>query len=184
MRLFVAVEIPQEVKTTLEGFLKPLRATAKLSWSRVDNLHITTQFIGEWPEARLDEIQRALAGVPARGAIDIRVMGIGWFPNERRPRVLWAGIEGNDGGDGLRALAGDTREALTKIGVKVEERAFTPHLTLARIREPVPLGALREAIEASPFASGFDFGAFRAGTFYLYLSAGGRYTQLAGFGLE
>jgi 2'-5' RNA ligase len=182
MRLFVAVEIPQEVKTTLEAFLKPLRATAKLSWSRLDNLHITTQFIGEWPEARLDEINHALAGVPARGAIDIAVKGIGWFPDERRPRVFWAGIEGDDGG--LRALAADTREALVKIGVPIEERAFTPHLTLARIREQIPLGALREAIVSSPFARDFAFGAFRAGTFYLYLSAGGRYTQLAGFGLE
>jgi 2'-5' RNA ligase len=181
MRLFVAVEIPQEVKTTLEGFLKPLRATAKLSWSRLDNLHITTQFIGDWPEARLDEIKRALAGVPARSAIDIRVKGIGWFPNERRPRVFWAGI---DGDDGLRALARDTQEAIAKAGAPLEERAFTPHLTLARIREPVPLGALREAIQSSPFARGFHFGAFRAAAFYLYLSAGGRYTQLAGFGLK
>ena len=181
MRLFVAVEIPQEVKTTLEGFLKPLRATAKLSWSRLDNLHITTQFIGEWPEARLDEIERALAGVPARGAIDIAVKGIGWFPNERRPRVLWAGI---GGGEPLRALAQATGEGLAKAGVAIEERAFTPHLTLARIREPLLLGALREAIESSPFARDFAFGAFRAGTFYLYLSSGGRYTQLAGYGLE
>ena len=132
MRLFVAVEIPHELRMALDSFLKPLRATAKLSWSRLENLHITTQFLGEWPEARLDEIKQALA----------------------------------------------------KDGVAIEERAFTPHLTLARIREPVPLDALREAIESSPFARGFHFGAFRAGTFYLYLSAGGRYTQLAGFGLE
>ncbi len=165
----------------LDSFLKPLRPTAKLSWSRLDNLHITTQFIGEWPEARLDEIKQALAGVPARGAIDIRVKGIGWFPNERRPRVLWAGI---DGGEPLRALAQATGEALAKAGVAIEERAFTPHLTLARIREREPLGALHRAIEAFPSGCGFDFGAFRAGTFYLYLSAGGKYTQLAGFGLE
>ncbi len=181
MRLFVAVEIPHELRMALDSFLKPLRATAKLSWSRLENLHITTQFIGEWPEARLDEIKQALAGVPARGTIDIRVKGIGWFPNEQRPRVLWVGI---DGGEPLRALARETGEALAKDGVAIEERAFTPHLSLARIREPVPLDALREAIESSPFARGFHFGAFRAGTFYLYLSAGGRYTQLAGFGLE
>jgi RNA 2',3'-cyclic 3'-phosphodiesterase len=184
MRLFVAVDVPNDVKKALDSLLKPLRSTAKLSWSRLDNLHITTQFIGEWPEARLDEIKRALVGVPVRGAIDVAVKGIGWFPNERRPRVFWAGVEGNDGGEALRALAQDTREALTRIGVPLEERAFTPHLTLARIREQVPLGALQAAIESSRLAGDFHFGAFRATTFYLYLSAGGKYTQLAGFPLE
>ena len=165
----------------LDSFLKPLRPTAKLSWTRLDNLHITTQFIGEWPEERLDEIKQALAGVPARGAIDIAVKGIGWFPNDRRPRVFWAGIEG---GDALRALARDTGQALAQIGVPLEEREFSPHLTLARMRDPVPLGVLRQALRSFPSGCGFDFGAFRADRFRLYLSAGGKYTQLAEFPLE
>lgn len=179
MRLFVAVDIPPDVKTALDSFLKPLRPTAKLSWSRLDHLHITTQFIGEWPEARLDEIRQALAAVPAHNAIDIAVKGVGWFPNERRPRVFWAGV---DGGEPLRTLARETGQALTEIGVPIEEREFSPHLTLARVRESVPLGALREALRTS--AARFDFGAFRAREFHLYLSADGKYTRLARFPLE
>jgi RNA 2',3'-cyclic 3'-phosphodiesterase len=181
MRLFAAVDIPEDVKIALDSFLKRLRPTAKLSWTRLDNLHITTQFIGEWPEERLDEIKQALAGVPVRGAIDIAVKGIGWFPNDRRPRVFWAGI---DGGDALRTLARDTGQALAKIGVPIEEREFSPHLTLARMRDPVPLGALRQALGSLPSGCGFDFGAFRADRFCLYLSANGKYTQLAEFPLE
>ena len=181
MRLFVAVDIPQELKAALDSFLKPLRATAKLSWSRLDNLHITTQFIGDWPEARLEEMKLALAAVPTDGPIDIAIKGIGWFPNERRPRVFWAGV---DGGDRLRKLARDTGAALAKLGVPIEDRAYSPHLTLARIRESVPLDALQQALRKFPSGCGFDFGGFRVGHFFLYLSAGGKYTQLAAYSLE
>jgi 2'-5' RNA ligase len=179
MRLFTAVDIPDDVKAALDSFQKRLRPTAKLSWSHVDKLHITTKFIGEWPEAQLPELTRALAGVPACGGIDIAVRGFGWFPDARRPRVFWVGVEG---GERLHALAQATEQAVAKLGVPVEERAYAPHLTLARIREKVPLGALHHMLQSFP--SGLDFGAFRATRFFLYLSAGGHYTQLAGFPLE
>jgi 2'-5' RNA ligase len=181
MRLFAAVDIPEEVKMALESFLKPLRPAAKLSWTRPENLHITTQFIGEWPEVRLDEVKRALAAIPFRGAFEIAVKGIGWFPDARRPRVFWAGV---DGGDALRTLARLTGQALAAIGVLIEDRPYSPHLTLARIRERVPLEGLHRAIGAFPSGCGFDFGAFRAANFCLYLSAGGKYTRLAAFPLD
>ena len=181
MRLFVAIEIPEDVKEALGSFQKRLRSTAQLSWSPVENLHITTKFIGEWPEARMDEVTRALAGVRAGGPIEIRVKGIGWFPNERRPRVFWGGVEG---GESLRGLAQATDQAVAKLGVPAEVRPFAPHLTLARIREAVPLEALQETLRTLPAGCGFDFGAFRASRFFLHLSAGGKYTQLSGFRLE
>ena len=120
-------------------------------------------------------MNRALAATPAPGPIEIAVRGLGWFPNERRPRVFWAGI---DGGEPLRSLAHATEQAVAQLGVPVEERPYSPHLTLARIKEAVPLDALRKALQAE---SGFDFGSFRASSFFLYLSANGRYTQLARF---
>ena len=181
MRLFAAVDIPEEVKMALDSFLKPLRPAAKLSWSHPENLHITTQFIGEWPEGRLDEVKGALAAIRFRGPLEITVKGIGWFPEARRPSVFWAGV---DGGDALRTLARLTGQALSAIGVHLEERPYSPHLTLARIRERVPLDMLHRAIEAFPSGCGFDFGAFRAANFCLYLSAGGHYTRLAAFPLE
>jgi 2'-5' RNA ligase len=186
MRLFAAIDIPDDIKAALDAFQRRLRSTAKLSWSPVANLHITTKFIGEWPEARLEEMTRALAGVPVAGPIEIAVKGIGWFPNQRKPRVFWAGV---DGGEPLRALARATDQAVAELGVPVEERPYSPHLTLARIREAVPgeavtLDALHDTLRTLPAGCGFDFGAFRASRFFLYLSAGGKHTQLAGFPLE
>jgi 2'-5' RNA ligase len=181
MRLFTAIDIPPDLTEALRSFVSRLRPTAKISWSRLENLHVTTKFIGEWPEQRLDEMKRALASVPVTGSIEIAVKGLGWFPDERRPRVFWAGVEG---GEALRILARSTEEAMAELGVPMEGRGYSPHLTLARVREAVALDRLHQAIKSFPSGCGFDFGSFRATRFFLYLSAGGRYTQLAGFPLE
>lgn len=181
MRLFVAIEIPAEIKDALRCFVDRLRPSAKIGWSPVENLHVTTKFIGEWPEPRLDEMKRALTAVPVKGAIEIKVKGLGWFPNQRRPRVFWAGVQG---GDPLQTLARATEQAVARLGVPIEERVYSPHLTLARVREAIPLDSLHQTIESFPAGCGFDFGSFSATQFFLYLSAGGKYTQLAGFPLD
>src|ERR1700684_2330789 len=93
MRLFTAVEIPSEIKARLQVFVKRLRPAAKLAWSPVENLHVTTKFIGEWPEPRLGEVKAALATVVSPAPLEIAIRGVGWFPNPRNPRVLFAGIE-------------------------------------------------------------------------------------------
>jgi 2'-5' RNA ligase len=176
MRLFTAIDLPEEVRTNLRVLLGRWKPLARINWSPTANLHITTKFIGEWPEARLDEMKRALAAIPRAGAIEIAVRGLGWFPNDRRPRVFWAGVEG---GEPLANLARATEQAVAALGVPAEDRIFSPHLTLARIREAVPLDALRSAIVKTTA----DFGSFHATDFFLYLSAGGRYTRLAAFSL-
>lgn len=183
MRLFTAIDIPEDVRANLRALLARWKPLAPIHWSPVRNLHITTKFIGEWPEARIDEIKTALSAIPCKGPIEIEVRGLGWFPNDRRPRVLWVGIReaGEGAGERLMNLVRATEQALAALGVPVEERPFAPHLTLARIREAVPLDALRSAIVKK---TGADFGAFRAEEFSLYLSAGGRYTQLAAFPLR
>jgi 2'-5' RNA ligase len=181
MRLFVAIDIPAEIRDALRCFVDRLRPAARIGWSPVDNLHVTTKFIGEWPKTRLDEITRTLTSVPVTGAIEIGIKGLGWFPNARRPRVFWAGVEG---GEPLRFLAQATEQAVARLGVPIEERAYSPHLTLARISEAIPLDRLHQTIESFPAGCGFNFGSFSATQFFLYLSAGGKYTQLAGFPLE
>ena len=175
MRLFAAIDIPEEVRRNLRDLIGRLRPTAAIAWSRVENMHITTKFIGEWPEDRLEEMKLALRGAGSPGAIEIRVRGLGWFPNLRNPRVFWAGIES---GPALAMLAKSTETAVAKIGVPVEEREFSPHLTLARIRDRVPLEALLRAIGALPQP---DFGSFAATSFSLYLSRDGQYTKLSEF---
>ena len=180
MRLFTALDISDEVKDSLRAFVARLRPLAALQWSPVENLHITTKFIGEWPEERLDDMKRALASVPMPVPLAISVRGFGWFPSERSPRVFWAGIEG---GEALFALAREIEQAVAALGVPLEPRVYAPHLTLARIRETLPLDSLHKALDSLP-ATRCDFGSFHASRFFLYQSAAGQYTRLASFPLD
>ena len=178
MRLFTAIDIPPEIGNKLRALVDRLRPLADLKWNLADDLHLTIKFIGEWPEDRLDELQRTLAGVDISQPVEIQVRGLGWFPNPRRPHVFWAGIEA---GETLKTLARSTEQAVAKLGVPVEDRPYSPHLTLARIKDRTPLGALRDAIHGLESQA---FGAFRASAFFLYLSSNGKYTRLAEFRLS
>jgi 2'-5' RNA ligase len=174
MRLFVGLPIPDPVQSSLRALLNRLRPLADFRWSPVENLHVTTKFIGEWPESRLDELKRALATATAPGPVDIAVRGLGWFPNPHHPRVFWAGVEG---GEALRSLAAATDEAAARLGIVKEDRAFRPHLTLARLKAPTtPLESIRRGVAS---LDSQDFGGFRARASVLYLSAQGKYTSLA-----
>ena len=177
MRLFAAIDIPGEVQSRLGSLLDRLRPAAKLSWSTVEKLHITTKFIGEWPDGRLEDMKAALAKVTAPGMLRIAVSGLGWFPDSRNPRVFWVGVEG---GEELKTLARETEQAVGAIGVPVEDREYTPHLTLARNRNRARVDGLVKLVTALPST---DFGAFEANAFYLYRSRAGRYSKLAEFSL-
>src|SRR5436305_1660565 len=93
MRLFTGLDLPADLVTNLGELLRTLKPTAKITWSRPENLHITTKFIGELDEARLGDLKQALAGVPRRGAISVRVRRVGFFPNPHSPCNFWCGIE-------------------------------------------------------------------------------------------
>jgi RNA 2',3'-cyclic 3'-phosphodiesterase len=179
MRLFTGIELPVEIKSRLRRLLDTLRPTARIKWSPVGNLHVTTKFIGEWPDERVDELVAALHALAPRAAVHIAVRNLGWFPNPSSPRVFWAGL---DAGPGLAELARETERSLEPLGVAVEGRAYSPHLTLARIKEPVSLTALRDAVET---LAGPDFGQFLADRFFLYQSTlnpnGAEYLQIAEF---
>lgn len=181
MRLFTGIDLSEEVVDRLERLLAQLRPTAHLKWSPVYNLHITTKFIGEWPEQRLEEIGQVLHGLNQREHFDVSVGGLGWFPNPHKPRVFWAGVHG---GTALTELAAATASLLEPLGVAQETRPFAPHLTLARITDAAPLQPMRQAI--AQLAS-VEFGSFRAERFHLYLSqpgaAGTVYTKLSEYPL-
>ncbi len=118
MRLFTGIELPAEIKTRLARLLDTLRPTARIKWSPVDNLHVTTKFIGEWPDERVDELVAALRSLPPREKVHIAVRNLGWFPNPRSPRVFWAGLEA---GPGLAELARETERSLVRLGVSARE---------------------------------------------------------------
>ena len=185
LRLFVALDIPQEVRDSLAALrarLEPLGRTAR--WVRIDGAHITLKFIGEVSDERADEIRATLAGILTSTprfapftTITLRFAGLGFFPNERRPRVLWAGIEA---GPELAQLAGAVDGALVPLGVPTEAREFRPHLTLARFESPAGLEPLRAA--AAELATA-EFGRATIDAFHLYRSilnrSGAEYTRLA-----
>ena len=181
MRLFTAIDIPPDVKATLATLIDPLRPLAKLHWIPVEKLHITTKFIGEWPdkpEARLDELKRALSAVRSSGPVEIAIRRIGWLPNPRSARMLYTGVETNDS---LTALAAATEQAAASIGVPIEDRIYRPHVTLARTRKRVPLDALKQALAGIELSA---IGSYRASSFALYLSAAGKYTKLQEFSIN
>lgn len=178
MRLFVGIHIPPEINENLLRFMERLRPLARLRWSPAENLHITTKFIGEWPDNRLSEIESTLLGLEKSGPIDIAIRGTGWFPDANRPRVFWARVTSME--KALNSLARVTETALLPLGIAADERKFSPHLTLARIGESASLEALRLALRSEQS----EFGEFRARQFFLYLSAAGAYAKLLAFPLE
>jgi len=188
VRLFVALEIPSAVRDNFAAFLSEMRAlTEKLGerstrWVRTENLHVTLKFIGEVAEAKLAAIRTALSTVPSAAPIDVSFRGLGFFPNENRPTVLWAGL---DASSHLSTFAGDIDSALTTMGIAKEKRAFVPHLTLARFAAPLLHEKLRAAIQKNRERA---FGSFQASEFHLIESklkpSGAEYTSLASFPLR
>jgi len=178
MRLFVALDIPEDVRSLLAALAAKLRpACRNARWVRIEGLHVTLKFIGETSAEKTEMIKTALASIPSRAPIPMQFHGLGFFPHERRPRVLWAGIEA---GTDLAALAAAVETSLGVLGIPREDRAFSPHLTLARFDTPRGLDALHAAVEK---VGAIEFGATTAKEFHLYQSilkpGGAEYTRLA-----
>lgn len=180
MRLFVALEISEEIRDAIAALvreLKPLDDSWK--WTRVENLHVTLKFLGEIPFEKLEKFETSLRSVSCEWPIVVKFRNLGFFPNERRPRVLWAGMES---ARGLSSLAKAIEEALAKLGMAREEREFTPHLTLARSKEGKVSTRLRDALAKH---STSEFGEMNASAFHLIesklKSAGAEYTTLESF---
>lgn len=164
MRLFTAIDLSDEMLLRLERLLTALRGEALIKWSPLDNLHITTKFIGSWPDVRLGELEAALGEVELPAPFPIELRGLDWFPNSRFPRVLSLGVSG---GEALTGLAQAIEERLAKLGVPRESREYRPHLTLARISGPTPLSRLHARVtEMNPAA----LGTFVARAYHLYRS--------------
>ncbi|MCC7236038.1 MAG: RNA 2',3'-cyclic phosphodiesterase [Bryobacterales bacterium] len=164
MRLFTGLDLPASAAAGLADLIARLKPHALIRWSRAGNLHITTKFIGEWPEERLEELKLALDGVHGSGPISFSPKGLGWFPNPHSPRIFWVAIQP---AAPLAALATATEEALAPLGVQRERRPYTPHLTLARIEPGSDIAPLRRAVAQLPPV---DTGELETTHFHLYES--------------
>ncbi len=133
MRLFIAIDLPDTVKDQL-GTLQTRISTAR--WVSRQQMHVTLCFLGETD--RIDDIKAALAGVKAP-PFALTLSGVGRFPTRRKqpPRVLWVG---SDPSPALHELHQQVTDAMSRLGFAPEDRPFSPHITLARLktREPLP----------------------------------------------
>ena len=184
MRLFVAIDVPQAVRQALGELIARLRTESRgAKWVRPEAMHVTLKFIGEVEPGKVDAIRAALRDVHSGEAVDLNFRALGFFPNERRPRVLWCGIAASPN---LARLAVDVDEALKPLKIPAESRKFAPHLTLARFPldrgEP---GAEDKLVRAADEMKSYEFGSTRETEFHLIHSqlkpSGAEYTRLESF---
>jgi RNA 2',3'-cyclic 3'-phosphodiesterase len=131
MRLFVAVEVPAEIREQIGlGVERLRRELPPARWVRSEGIHLTLKFLGECEESLPGALaERARPLLAARGPGGVALAGGGFFPDRRRPRVAWLG----GSAPGLEAIAADVDAAATSLGVNPETRPFSLHVTLARL---------------------------------------------------
>ena len=145
IRCFVAIEIPQSI----QGLLKPLQICLqskirKASWTKPGNFHLTLKFLGDVRPETVDVVSEAIQNVAdAQAPFSIQLGGVGAFPNLMRPRVLWVGIK--HGVLTVSHLAKAVNLELKHLGFPTDNR-FHPHLTLARLRDPMNLEPLKDVL--------------------------------------
>ena len=151
MRAFVAVPLDAATRAAVAPAAEAHRAQAAglaVSWVAPANLHLTVKFVGQVEDTRLQTVIDALhTAVQRHAAFAMDVDGLGAFPSMTRPRVLWAGVRA--GGGALAALAASVDEALAPLGFAREDRPFSPHITVGRVREPRRSPALAEGLAAA-----------------------------------
>ena len=163
MRVFIAVDLPAEIRnelTKLQRELEPVTDSAR--WVAPESIHVTLKFIGEIAEKRLDEIDAAVTGFTWKSFV-ITVRGVGFFPGNRSPRVFWAGMEAPT----MQNLAEELDSRMERLGFEKEKRAFRPHITLARARDSRIDSSL---VAASAKYAEYDFGSFTVDRMFLFKS--------------
>jgi len=153
VRLFLAINFPADVRRDIVAATAPLRDCApELGWVDETRLHLTLKFFDDQPQETADAICAATVRVASRHReLVMQLGGIGAFPNFRRSRVVWMGVEQDPR---LELLHHDTEVAYESLGFDVEGRPFRPHLTLARVKHPLPEERVRCLTGA---ARGIDF---------------------------
>jgi 2'-5' RNA ligase len=189
MRIFIGIDLDGEIRGRIAGFLDGVRGFAPLvRWVNPESLHITLKFIGEQKPEQVEAVRERLRQIKAP-SLEIRFAGYGFFPTARSPRVFWIGIES---GPQLAHLARDVDAVVAEFGIPREERAFSPHLTLARgaggsgsprwrkgDRPNSDFAELDKRLTAMP---ALEFGTMTAREFVLYQSQlspkGSKYSKL------
>jgi RNA 2',3'-cyclic 3'-phosphodiesterase len=180
IRAFLAIRPTDDVIGRLTEMQSELAESgADVRWVSAETMHLTIQFLGEVQESEVPEIERGLRqGLGALSPFDIECRGLGVFPSQKRPRVVWVGLHGA----GIGTLAERTEIVLSPLGFPPQERELNPHVTLGRVRSARGWDALGRLLKASGDRS---FGTSRIDHITLYRSQlrpdGAIYTPLVRF---
>lgn len=184
MRSFIAIELPERVKSALTELQRELKqCKADIRWVKSDSIHLTLKFLGDIDDKIIDRIVEATkAACIGYGRFDLETRGVGMFPDARAPRVLWVGISDNDSLTGLQKSIEDD---LAELGFSLEKRRFRPHLTLGRFRSSFGKEGLYDKIEENKDIS---LGLIEVKSIFLIKSeltpSGAEYTKIAGIDLK
>jgi RNA 2',3'-cyclic 3'-phosphodiesterase len=153
LRAFIALEIPASIQDAIQQQTAALRKSADSSvvrWVPAENLHLTLKFLGDGSTSNLQFITQMLNHEVSQHSIfQMEISGLGAFPNSRRPRVIWVGIRAPEV---LSALARSLEAASARLGYPPEERPFSAHLTIGRVKQTVSstdLQRVRAALEST-----------------------------------
>jgi 2'-5' RNA ligase len=184
MRCFISVNLDEALKGEIHKAVERLRdEKADVKWVPAGNLHITLKFLGNADEETVARLEERLSPLAERhGSFRMSLHGMGLFPDRRRPRVVW--IDLIDAGR-LTEIQRDIEQTASSLGFEREDRPFSPHLTIGRIRSPKGTSSLLGAIET---LKDKDFGNIEVNAVSLMKSdlkpTGAQYTTLAEFHLR
>jgi 2'-5' RNA ligase len=186
MRTFIAIDLPEYIHAALGQKQAAFRAACPdARWTRPEGIHLTLKFLGEISEERVKQVTEVLAGLGAVEKFSIEVKGFGFFPDARRPRVFWVGLEAPPA---LGELVRRVEAAMEKLGFAPEDRPFAPHLTLARFKTPRPQPTLKALLEREGEVGNLQpplLGRFEVSEFFLFESKlsphGAEYRKVARF---
>jgi len=170
LRAFIAVELPLEIRQNVQQATSSLRRDtgSLIRWMALENMHLTLKFLGDIPSSNVKALTQLIhAQADSFNSFDIHLTGIGSFPNPKRPRVIYIGIHPPAE---LEAFQRQMESATRRLGYNQEERAFTPHLTIGRVRQHVSADdqqKIRRALEESTIDS---LGKARVNSVHLYKS--------------
>jgi len=147
MRAFIAIEVPKDVKENIGGIIEKMKKfDAKVKWVKPENLHVTLKFLGEVQERYIGNLasltEDALKG---KSSFEVHFGGTGSFPGGKNPRVIWIGT--SKGWEREKELAESIDEKLSKAGYEKEEREFSSHMTIGRVKERRNIEALLKALD-------------------------------------
>ncbi len=153
VRTFIAVPVPDSVRRSITSLLAPLkRLDADVKWVRPESLHLTLKFLGDVETGRVPAVGDGVAeAVAGERAFSLQLGGSGFFPNAKRPAVIWIGV--TEGAGSLTRLAEAVDAAAVRCGFEAEARPFSAHLTVGRVRSPRGMDRLVPLLSGSRYQS-------------------------------